>query len=243
MCYFQAWRFLLFFPQFFRKSECDHEIIPFLINIGEVLPARSKATLMDEMAMALIECINIYGKNLRKLGKVNRITACFWPVRLVPLNETRACVCSYLLNKQERLNVGKFNQIPPNPDNIIKGADSVSFLNALQSYNSTYLKKSKNFRRGTVIQEALFNSNEVDYFKNFFLNQYSISSFNEPYFLLEGGPIPKSINQANIVPEIHHQQHIQNVPGVLSELTVPGQKIIFSFSLSPSHLRNMKVPC
>ncbi|NVM18690.1 MAG: hypothetical protein HWN80_13315 [Candidatus Lokiarchaeota archaeon] len=178
------------------------KIIPFLINVGDVIPARSKATLLDEMAMALNECINIYGKNLKKLGKVNRISMCFWPVRLVPLSETRACVCSYLLNKQEKLSVGKFSQPPPNPDNVIQGADPVSFLSSLASYNSNYLKKPKNYKRGTVIQEALFSASEVDYFKNFFLNQYNIGSFNEPYFLLEGGPIPKSINQAKIVPEV-----------------------------------------
>jgi len=178
------------------------KIIPFLINVGDVIPARSKATLLDEMAMALNECINIYGKTIKKLGKVNRISICFWPVRLVPLSETRACVCSYLLNKQEKLNVGKFSQTPPNPDNIIQGADPISFLASLASYNSTYLKKPKNYKRGTVIQEALFSASEVDYFKNFFLNQYAIGSFGEPYFLLEGGPIPKSINQAKIVPEV-----------------------------------------
>lgn len=178
-------------------------VIPYLINVGDVIPARSKATLLNEIAMALIECINLYGKSLKKLGKINRITACFWPVKLIPLNETRACVCSYLLNKQEKLNVGKFAQTPPNPDNVIQGADPSSFLSSLQSYNSSYLRKSKNFKRGIVIQEALFNADEVEYFKNFFLNQYNINSFNEPYFLLEGGPIPKSINQAKIVDEIY----------------------------------------
>ena len=178
------------------------KIIPFLINVGDVIPARSKATLLDEMAMALNECINVYGKSLKKLGKVNRISMCFWPVRLVPLNETRACVCSYLLNKQEKLAVGKFSQTPPNPDNIVQGADPTSFLSSLSSYNSTYLKKPKNYKRGTVIQEALFSASEVDYFKNFFLNQYNIGAFSEPYFLLEGGPIPKSINQAKIAPEV-----------------------------------------
>ncbi len=178
------------------------KIIPFLINVGDVIPARSKATLLDELAMALNECVNIYGKTIKKLGKINRISACFWPVRLVPLNETRACVCSYLLNKQEKLNVGKFSETPPGPDNIIQGADSESFLNSLASYNSNYLKKFKNYKRGTAIQEALFSASEVEYFKNFFLNQYNISSFSEPYFLLEGGPIPKSINQAKINPEV-----------------------------------------
>ncbi|NHJ25188.1 MAG: hypothetical protein EAX89_11465 [Candidatus Lokiarchaeota archaeon] len=178
------------------------KIIPFLINVGDVIPARSKATLLDEMAIGLNECINLYGKKISKLGKVNRISMCFWPVRLIPLNETRACVCSYLLNKQEKLQVGKFAQVPPTPDNIIQGADPGSFLSSLQSYNNTYLKKVKNYRRGTVIQEALFSASEVEYFKNFFLNQYNIGSFNEPHFLLEGGPIPKSINQAKIVPEV-----------------------------------------
>ncbi len=178
------------------------KIIPFLIDVGNVIPARSKATLLNEMAMGLIECINIYGKNLKKLGKINRIATCFWPVRLIPLNETRACVCSYLLNKQEKINAGEFSQVPPSPNNVVTGADPESFLSSLQSYNSTYLKKSKNFKRNTVIQEALFSSSEVEYFKNFFLNQYNISSFNEPYFLLEGGPIPKSINQVKMSPEI-----------------------------------------
>jgi len=178
------------------------KVIPFLINVGEVIPTRSKATLLDEMAMALNECINIYGKTIKKLGKINRISLCFWPVRLIPLSDTRACVCSYLLNKQEKLSVGKFSQTPPNPDNLIQGADPTSFLNSLASYNATYLKKSKNYKRGTVIQEALFSSTEVDYFKNFFLNQYNVSSFSEPYFLLEGGPIPKSINEAKIVPDV-----------------------------------------
>ena len=177
-------------------------VIPFLINVGDVIPARSKATLLDEMAMALNECINIYGKTIKKLGKINRISVCFWPVRLIPLNDTRACVCSYLLNKQEKLSVGKFSQTPPNPNNIIQGADPVSFLNSLASYNTTYLKKPKNYKRGMAIQEALFNASEVDYFKNFFLNQFNVSSFNEPYFLLEGGPIPKSISQAKIIPEV-----------------------------------------
>lgn len=178
------------------------KIIPFLIDVGNVIPARSKATLLNEMAMALIESIGIYGKSLKKLGKINRIAACFWPVRLVPLNETRACVCSYLLNKQEKINAGEFSQVPPSPNNVVTGADPESFLSSLQSYNSSYLKKSKNFKRNTVIQEALFSASEVEYFKNFFLNQYNISAFNEPYFLLEGGPIPKSINQAKISPEI-----------------------------------------
>ena len=178
------------------------KIIPFLIDVGNVIPARSKATLLNEMAMALIECIGIYGKTLKKLGKINRIAACFWPVRLVPLNETRACVCSYLLNKQEKINAGEFSQVPPSPNNVVTGADPESFLSSLASYNSTYLKKSKNFKRNTIIQEALFSASEVEYFKNFFLNQYNISAFNEPYFLLEGGPIPKSINQVKISPEI-----------------------------------------
>jgi hypothetical protein len=109
---------------------------------------------------------------------------------------------SYLYNKQERLNVGKFAQMPPRPEAVIKGADPVSFLNSLQQYNNTYLKRSKNFKRGLVIQEALFNTNEIGYFQNFFLNQYSLSAHPTPYFLLEGGPITKSVNQTRIVPDI-----------------------------------------
>ncbi len=174
----------------------------YLMNVGQNVPARSKATLLNEIAMALIECIRIYGKKINKLGKISKISICFWPVRLIPLNETRACVCSYLLNEQEKLSVGQFNQIPPSPDNVIKGADPNSFLNSLESYNATYLKKIRNYKRGIVIQEALFNTNEIGYFKNFFLNQYNLSSFSEPYFILEGEPIAKSVSQIKITREI-----------------------------------------
>ncbi|MFX0140205.1 MAG: hypothetical protein ACFFDN_41580, partial [Candidatus Hodarchaeota archaeon] len=178
------------------------KVVPYLINMDEVTPARSQAALLNELAMGLIECIGIYGKNLKKLGKVSKISTAFWPVRLIPLSDTRACVCSYLLNKQEKLSVGKFAQMPPRPENVIKGADPESFFNSLQNYNNTYLRRSKNFKRGTVIQEALFNTSEVGFFQSFFLNQYSLSSHSTPYFLLEGGPIAKSVNQTKIVPEI-----------------------------------------
>ena len=178
------------------------KVVPYLINMGEITPARSQAALLNELAMGLIECISIYGKNLKKLGKISKISTAFWPVRLIPLSDTRACVCSYLLNKQEKLSVGKFAQMPPRPENVIKGADPASFLSSLQTFNNTYLRKSKNFKRGVVIQEALFNTNEVEYFQNFFLNQYNIGSHSTPYFLLEGGSITKSVNQTKIVPEI-----------------------------------------
>ncbi|MFX0156170.1 MAG: hypothetical protein ACFE9Q_16740 [Candidatus Hodarchaeota archaeon] len=177
-------------------------VTPFLINMGEVMPARSQASLLNELAMGLIDCVGIYGKNLKKLGKLSKISTAFWPVRLIPLSDTRACVCSYLLNKQEKLNVGQFAQMPPRPENVIKGADPESFLNSLRSYNNSYLKRSKNYKRGIVIQEALFSTSEVGYFQNFFINQYSLSSHSTPYFLLEGGPIAKSVNQTKIVPEI-----------------------------------------
>ncbi len=220
------------------------KIIPFLIDVGNVIPARSKATLLNEIAMGLIECISIYGKSLKKLGKINKIAACFWPVRLVPLNETRACVCSYLLNKQEKISAGKFSQVPPSPDNVVTGADPVSFLSSLESYNSTYLKKSKNFKRGTVIQEALFSASEVDYFKNFFLNQYNISSFNEPYFLLEGGPIPKSINQAKISPEIFEyisQKDVQILDSYGQQIIKLCEKWVQRGSQDADKIRNKKV--
>ncbi|TFF87111.1 MAG: hypothetical protein EU550_03940, partial [Promethearchaeota archaeon] len=179
------------------------KVIPYLLNIGEIIPARSKAALLNEIAMALIECINIYGaKKLIKGGKINKIAACFWPVRLIPLSDTRASVCSFLLNKQEKLKVGPFAQSPPPPNNIIKGADPESFLDSLESYNKAYLKKSKNYKRATVIQEALFSTSEIGYFKNFFLNQYNLNSFGEPYFILEGDPIAKSVNQINIVQDV-----------------------------------------
>ncbi|MFX1457172.1 MAG: hypothetical protein ACFFDB_17480 [Promethearchaeota archaeon] len=178
------------------------KVVPFLINMGEVIPARSQATLLNELAMALIECIEIYSKKLKKLGRLSKISTAFWPVRLIPLSDTRACVCSYLYNKQEKLSVGKFAQTPPRPEAVIKGADPESFLSSLQQYNNTYLRRAKNFKRGVVIQEALFNSNEVGYFQNFFLNQYNLDAHSSPYFLLEGGSISKSVNQARIVPEI-----------------------------------------
>ncbi|MFW9902229.1 MAG: coiled-coil domain-containing protein [Candidatus Thorarchaeota archaeon] len=179
------------------------KITPFLINMGEVTPARSQASLLTELAMGLIECVGIYGKKLKKLGKISKIATAFWPVRLIPLSDTRACVCSYLLNKQEKLSVGQFAQVPPRPENVVKGADPESFLNSLQSYNNTYLKRAKNFKRGIVIQEALFNTSEVGYFQNFFLNEYSLGSHSTPYFLLEGGSISKSVNQIKIVSEIN----------------------------------------
>ncbi|MEJ2295967.1 MAG: hypothetical protein P8Y23_14515, partial [Candidatus Lokiarchaeota archaeon] len=220
------------------------KIIPFLIDVGNVIPARSKATLLNEIAMGLIECINIYGKSLKKLGKINKIAACFWPVRLVPLNETRACVCSYLLNKQEKINAGEFSQVPPSPNNVVKGADPESFLSSLESYNSTYLKKSKNFKRNTVIQEALFSASEVEYFKNFFLNQYNINAFNEPYFLLEGGPIPKSINQAKISPEIFEfisQKDVQMLDSYGQQIIKLCERWIQKGAQEADKIRNKKV--
>ncbi len=184
------------------ESNMVDKVTPFLINMGEVIPARSQASLLNELAMGLIECVGIYGKSLKKLGKLSKISTAFWPVRLIPLSDTRACVCSYLLNKQEKLSVGKFAQTPPRPENIIKGADPASFLSSLQNYNNTYLKRAKNFKRGVVIQEALFSTSEVGYFQNFFLNQYSLSSQSTPYFLLEGASITKSVDQIKIVPDI-----------------------------------------
>ena len=178
------------------------QVVPYLINMGEVVPARSQATLLNELAMGIIECIDIYGKGIKKLGRLKKIATAFWPVRLIPLNETRACMFSYLLNKQEKLLVGKFSQMPPRPDNVIQGADPISFLKSLQNYDNTYLKRTKNFRRGVVLQEALFSTNEVGFFQNFFLNQYNIGSHSSPYFTLEGGPIAKSVNQTKIVPEV-----------------------------------------
>ena len=179
------------------------KVFPYLINVGDVIPARSKATLLNEIAIALLECIRLYGKRINKMGKISKISMCFWPVRLIPLSETRALVCSYFLNKQENLNVGPFTQAPPPPKNVIKGADPSTFLVSMQSYNNTYLKKSKNYKRAPVIQEALFSINEIGYFKNFFLNQYNLSSFNQPFFILEGDPISKSVNQIKIVQDVY----------------------------------------
>ena len=178
------------------------KVVPYLINVGEITPARSQAALLNELAMALRECIGIYGKTLKKLGRISKISTAYWPVRLIPLSDTRACVMSYLYNKQEKLNVGKFAKMPPRPEAVIKGADPTSFLTSLRQYNSTYLRRSKNFKRGLVIQEALFNTREIGYFQNFFLNQYNLSTHSSPYFLLEGGPITKSVNQTRIIPEI-----------------------------------------
>ncbi len=178
------------------------KVVPFLIDVGQITPARSQAAVLNELAMALRECLGIYGKNLKKLGRISKISTAFWPVRLAPLSDTRACVMSYLYNKQEKLNVGKFAQMPPRPEAVIKGADPTSFLNSLRQYNNTYLKKSKNFKRGLVIQDALFNTSEVGFFQNFFLNQYDLSNHPTPYFILEGGPITKSVNQTRIIPDI-----------------------------------------
>ncbi len=180
------------------------KVIPYLINFGNPIPTRSKATLLNEIAMALIECINIYGKKINKMGKISKISACFWPVRLIPLSDTRACVCSYLMNKQEKLDVGTFAKSPPPPNNVVKGADPSSFFASLRTYNTNFLKKNKNYSRAPVIQEALFNINEIGYFKSFFLNQYNLSSFSEPYFILEGAPIAKSVNQIKIIQDVYN---------------------------------------
>lgn len=179
------------------------KVIPYIINLGDAIPTRSKATLLNEIAMALIECVNICGvKKINKLGKISKISTCFWPVRLIPLSDTRACVCSYLMNKQEKLNIGTFNQTPPPPNNVVKGADPTTFLNSLSSYNTSFLKKIKNFKRATVVQEALFSTNEIGYFKNFFLNQYNLQMFSEAHFILEGDPIAKSVNKIKIIQDI-----------------------------------------
>ncbi|MFX1374209.1 MAG: coiled-coil domain-containing protein [Promethearchaeota archaeon] len=188
------------------------KVCPFLINVDEITSARSQATVLNELAMALIECLGIYSKNLKKMGKLSKISMGIWPVKLSPLSDTRACVMSYLYNKQEKLNVGKFAQMPPRPEAVIKGADPESFLSSLQQYNNTYLRKAKNFKRGLVIQEALFNTSEVGYFQNFFLNQYALSAQSSPYFILEGGPISKSVNQtiiANDILEYVSQKDVQ----------------------------------
>ena len=89
-----------------------NKVIPYLINMGEITPARSQAALLNELAMGLIECIGIYGKKIQKLGKLSKISTAFWPVRLIPLSDTRACVCSYLMNKQEKLSVGNLHKCP-----------------------------------------------------------------------------------------------------------------------------------
>ena len=187
------------------------KVIPYLINLDEPVPTRSKATFLNEVAIALIECINIYGNKIVKMGKISKIALCFWPVRLVPLNDTRASVCSYLMNKQEKLNVGNYAQSPPPPNNLIKGADPESFLESMSTYNSNFLKKSKNFKRATLIQEALFSTNEIGYFKNFFLNQYNINSLSDPYFLLEGEPIAKSVNQIKIIQDIYNFVELKDI--------------------------------
>ena len=220
------------------------KVIPYLINMGEVIPARSQASLLNELAMALIECIGIYSKNLKKMGKLSKITTSFWPVRLIPLSDTRACVCSYLLNKQEKVSVGEFAQIPPRPENVIKGADPVSFLNTLQTYNNTYLKRAKNFKRGVVIQEALFNTSEVGYFQNFFLNRYDLGSYSSPYFLLEGGPITKSVNQTKIVKEIFEfisQKDVKLLDTVADSITKLSERWIERGSQDVSKIRGTKI--
>ncbi|TXT56382.1 MAG: hypothetical protein BAJALOKI1v1_1900007 [Promethearchaeota archaeon] len=192
------------------------KVVPYMINLDETVPRRSKATLLNEITLGLIDLIDVYGKKLSKYGKINRISTCFWPVRLIPLNNTRACVCSYLLNSSERLQVGDFKKRPPPPENVIKASDPSSFLDALRNYNDNYLDtggflSSSNFKRGEVVQEALFSTDEVGYFKNFFLNEYDINSFTESYFFLSGDPIAKSVNQIKIAPEIYDFVDLKDV--------------------------------
>ncbi len=193
-----------------------NKVVPYMINLDETVPRRSKATLLNEITMGLIDLMYVYGNKLSKYGKIHRITACFWPVRLIPLNNTRACVCSYLLNTSEKLKAGDFQKTPPPPDNVIKASDPESFLESLKNYNDNYLAtggflSSSNFKRGTIVQEALFSTDEVGYFKNFFLHEYDINSFTEPYFLLSGDPIAKSVNQIKIAPEIYKFVELEDV--------------------------------
>jgi len=220
------------------------KVIPYLMNLGEITPTRGQATLLNEMAMSLIECIGIYSKKIKKLGKISKISMAFWPVRLIPLSDTRACVCSYLYNKQEKLSVGKFAQMPPRPEAIIKGNDSLSFLESLQQYNNTYLKKPKNFKRGTVIQEALFNTSEIGFFQNFFLNQYNLDAHSSAYFLLEGGPIAKSVSQTRVVPEINEfvsQQDVSLLERYSEAITKLCERWIEKGSRDADKIRDTKV--
>lgn len=185
-----------------------NKVVPYLVNLDSGIRARSKVTLINELTMGLIDLIDVYGSKIEKFGKIHHITMCFWPVRLIPVNKTRACVCSYLLNTKEELEVGKFNKKPPRPDNVIKGADPESFLNSLENYNDKYLDtggflSSSNFDRAEIVQEALFSADKVKYFENFFLNQYNVSSFSGPHFVLEEDPIAKSVDQVSIAPEIY----------------------------------------
>lgn len=179
------------------------KIIPFMIGDIKYVPSQTRRTFIEEIALSLCLLFEENGSSIKKWGAIETISLCFWPVRLIPLNENRACITSYLLQNAPKVQVGPFKKIPPNPAVVVKASDSKSFINSLISYNSKYLSNKANFSRKMIIQEALFGIEEIYFFKPFFSNNYSLKTFEEKYFILSGDPITKSVNQINIRKEIY----------------------------------------
>lgn len=179
------------------------KIIPFMIGDVKYVPSQTRRTFIEEIALSLCVLFEENGSIIKKWGTIETISLCFWPVRLIPLNENRACVNSYLFHNAPKILVGPFKKIPLNPEAVIKASDSESFINSLISYNSKYLSNKANFSRKTIIQEALFGIDEINFFKPFFSNTYSLKTFEAKHFILYGDPITKSVDQINIRKEIY----------------------------------------
>ena len=179
------------------------KIVPFMVGDIKFIPSKSHRTFIEEIALALCILFDEEGSGLKKWGTIESISLCFWPVRIIPLNENRACITSYLFNSAPKIPVGPFKKIPPNPEAVIKASDPESFISTLISYDAKYLSNQINFSRKTIIQEALFGIDEISFFKPFVYNLYDIKAFEEKFFILSGDPITKSVNQIKISKEIY----------------------------------------
>lgn len=179
------------------------KIVPFMVGDIKYVPSKTRRTLIEEIALALCILYDENGTGLKKWGTIESISLCFWPVRLIPLNENRACITSYLFNSAPKVPVGHFKKISPNPEAVIKASDPESFISTLMSYDSKYLSNRANFSRKLIIQEVLFGIDEISFFKPFVYNLYDFKAFEERFFILSGDPITKSVNQIKISKEIY----------------------------------------
>ncbi len=187
------------------------KIVPFMIGDEKYVPSQSRRTFLEEIALGICVLFEENGNSMKKWGLIDAISICFWPVRLIPLNDNHACVCSYLFNSAPKIPVGPFKKTLPNPEAVIKASDSSTFIESLSDYDSKYLSNKSNFSRKISIQEALFGVDEISYLKPFLYNQYSIKSFEEKYFNLSADPISKSVNQINIRKEVYDFVNLADV--------------------------------
>lgn len=187
------------------------KIVPFMIGEERYVPSQSRRTLFEEIALAICVLYEENGNSMKKWGVIDSVSKCFWPVRIIPLSDNRACVCSYLFNNAPKIPVGPFKKVLPNPESIIKASDSTTFIQSLSDYDSKYLGNKANFTRKPSIQEALFGVNEISYFKPFLSNQFNLKTFEENFFILSGDPITKSVDQIDIRKEVYNFVNLSDV--------------------------------